>query len=105
MTVHLSVVVQVDDWSHVARLFFGSHVIMRAQGALKKKSGLWRYKFFSAFPRNSREINETRKGVNHPVIIIHHDTTFHVPVSNNKQVFGSSMTNDDDRVVNTFTFH
>ena len=29
----------------------------------------------------SQEINETRKSVNHPVVIICHETTFHVPVS------------------------
>ena len=31
------------------------------------------------------------------VVIIRHETTFHMPVSNNEQVFGAYITNDDDR--------
>ena len=55
--------------------------------------------FHSAFPSNSRDINDTRKGVNHHIIIIHHKTTSHVAVSNNEQVkvFGAYIANDDNR--------
>ena len=38
--------------------------------------------FCSTFPNNLKEINETCKDVNHPVIIIPHEITFRMLVSN-----------------------